>query len=529
MSLGDRVATAIYTGVERVARAWRELTSERSDPDPRQARRASIWKGAETSRLTLDWLATLTNPDDENRGSIRRLRARARELKRNNPWARQYLNLLRVNVIGPVGMKLQAQIANGDEPHETLNDRIERGWREWSRDVTIGVPTSLTELQNQLIDCVATEGEAFVRIWRGDEFNPHGLALEAIDPDLVDDEYNRPRGRDGNEIRMGVEVNRFGRPVAYHVYDSPASVVNARPNRTRMRIPADEILHLYKQDRVNQSRGITWFSPVMYAAKMMHAMDEAVLVGVRLSASAMGFFTKREDSDASPPVPEDGEDHVQLDANPGTFQMAPDGYDLKTWAPQHPNTNYHEFRKGQLQMFASGMGCEYTSLANDRERVNYSSIRAGNLSERDKWRADQAWWICIFLDRVYREWVRMVFLTGAVQLDARSDLSRFLQVRWVPRGYPWVDPLKETDSSVAGIQAGLTSRHLTCSEQGVEVEDVFQDLAREKRLAKKLDIEIEPKPASAQKTAPADDDTDDDDDEGDGESNAQLSVMGGPR
>ena len=66
---------------------------------------------------------------------------------------------------------------------------------------------------------MACDGEAFVRLWRGFEGNPYGLALQAIDADLIDETFNRPRRGSENEIRMGVEIDAIGRPVGYWIWN----------------------------------------------------------------------------------------------------------------------------------------------------------------------------------------------------------------------------------------------------------------------------------------------------------------------
>src|SRR5690349_18807097 len=75
----------------------------------------SIFKAAEISRLTMDWVASCLRPDEEIQYELRRLRARARELARNNPIVRQFLNLLVTNVIGHNGPKFQSTIRRGGQ------------------------------------------------------------------------------------------------------------------------------------------------------------------------------------------------------------------------------------------------------------------------------------------------------------------------------------------------------------------------------------------------------------------------------
>lgn len=59
----------------------------------------TVFNGATGGRLTMDWIAGILSADQEIKGNMRLLRARARELSRNNPVAKAYLKLLTANVL----------------------------------------------------------------------------------------------------------------------------------------------------------------------------------------------------------------------------------------------------------------------------------------------------------------------------------------------------------------------------------------------------------------------------------------------
>jgi lambda family phage portal protein len=504
-TLRDRIGAAMLELLPtRARRAWAAFSGARAD----------TFKGAQLNRLTEDWTATLLHPDDEIRWNMRRLRARARDLERNNPYVRSYLRRLAVNVIGPNGIKVQAQIRdNSGKPNTLLNGRLEDGFAEWAEYPTIDGKLSLTRFSNLCLKTVARDGEVFVRKWFNFDGNRFRFALEAIDPDQVDEMLNRAADDGVNEIRLGVEVNSFGRPLAYHAWNKPDKWFgSSMGRREQIRIPAGEILHLYDPDRVNQTRGLTWFISVMLSLHMLDGYAEAELVAARLGASKMGFFQRRQgEHQTGEPVEDPKTGEIRTEANPGTFDFAPDGYEFQPWDPQHPNTQYGPFTKEQLRRISSGLGTAYNPLANDLEGVNYSSIRAGLLDERDNWRALQDWWVCAFLRPVYREWLNMALLAGAVKVDTRDE-TKLRAVKFSPRGWAWVDPLKDMQAAIAGIQTGLTSRQAVLAEGGPEeVDEVFEQLKYEKDRAAELGITIEAKPP-----APIDDEEDDEDDDSDG-------------
>ncbi len=475
--------------------AWGEIRGQRG-----------VFDGAGVHRLLLDWIAQTRSADEEVRGDIRMLRARARELGRNNSYVKRYFRLLATNVVGPMGIKLQAQVWAGEQPDTKTNAAIEEAWNAWaSAPVTVDGRLTLRRFEKLIIKTVACDGEAFVRLWRGFEGNAHGLALQAIDADLIDEALNRPRRAAQNEIRMGVEIDALGRPVGYWVWDS----VGTDLMRERYFVPAAEVLHLYDPERVNQTRGVTWVHSVMVPAHMLGAYEESEAVAARIGASKMGLFEKRADSLAgdlaSDPRP------VTMEANPGTFEIVPDGYEFKAWEPDHPTAQFPAFIKQMLRKIASGFSVFYNVLANDAEGVSYSTMRSFALVERDDWRSIQQDFIDMWRRPLYAAWLGMALLTGSLKLPSR-DPSRYLAVRHRPRGWQWIDPEKEAKAAVLSIQNGLGTRTGFLAEKGEDIEDVFAELAREQALAKEYGLSITGQPAATDPTADEKEEPEDADD-----------------
>ncbi len=471
--------------------AMRELRGQRG-----------VFDGAGVHRLLLDWIAQTRSADEEVRGDIRMLRARARELGRNNSYVKRYFRLLVTNVIGPMGIKLQAQVWAGDVPDTKTNAAIEAAWNAWaSNPVTVDGRLTLRRFEKLVIKTVACDGEAFIRLWRGFEGNAYGLALQAIDADLIDETFNRPRRGTQNEIRMGVEIDAIGRPVGYWAWDA----VGTSLVRERYFVPAGEMLHLYDPERVNQTRGVTWVHSVMVPAHMLNAYEESEAVAARIGASKMGLFEKRADSLAGDLA--SSSKPATMEANPGTFEIVPDGYEFKAWEPDHPTAQFPAFIKQMLRKIASGFSVFYNVLANDAEGVSYSTMRSFALVERDDWRSIQQDFIDMWRRPLYSAWLGMALLTGSLSLPSR-DPSRYLAVRHRPRGWQWIDPEKEARAAVVSIQNGLGTRTGFLAEKGEDIEDVFAELAREQALAEEYGINVSGEvPASQKDSADESDET----------------------
>jgi lambda family phage portal protein len=428
------------------------------------------------------------------RFGIARIRSRARDLERNSPIAKQYLRMCSVNIIGPNGIKCRPQARLGDASLDRdTNELLAEGWADWSRSVTLDGKMSLNAFSRLAVRGVARDGEGLVRIWRGNEDNPYGIALEGIDPTLLDETLNVPRGTGQNEIRLGVEVDEFSKPVAYHIWNSPQRLTSIR-ERKLLRIPADQIRHIYDPEQVNQTRGLPWMLAAMMPIRMLEGYREAEVVAARLGSAKMGFFQRKDGMDTSA-ITADGKNALTMDANPGTFHVLPDGYEVSSWQADHPSTAYAAFIKDKLRECAQALGVSYNALASDLEGVNYSSMRSGLLIERDAWRVYQQWWIESFLDPIYREWASAAMLrgfatSGAQGLRLRSPEAAYAPVRWSPRGWPWVDPMKDVQATKEAIDYGLASRTQALAEQGLDYEETLEELRTENELADEYEVEV---------------------------------------
>ena len=442
-------------------------------------RSLTVFNAAMGGRLTMDWVATILSADQEIKGNMRLLRARARELSRNNPVAKSYIKLLIANVLGEKGVGYQAQVRNNDDVlNNALNRKIEEAWCDWSKagNCTVDGKMSFRAVASLVLKNVAVDGEVFVRLVPGFA-NKHRFAIQLFDADQVDHLFSRFAAKGSNEIRMGIEIDEWGKPVAYHVNMQHPSDLGG--SLIRVRIPAEEMLHLYDPERVSQTRGITWFHPCMVEMRMLGGYVEAELVAARTGAAKMGFLKYTDASSFENPNPDA---KYRIDAQPGVIESLPPGMEFQEWSPEHPAGSFPAFIKAMLRFISSSLGVSYNALASDLEGVNYSSMRSGLLIERDQWRITQSFVKEQFLQPIFERWIGMALLSGALVLDSR-DPAKFLAGKWEPRGWMWVDPLKDAQAGILAINAGLKSRTRIISDEGGDFEDVAEELAEEAKIA----------------------------------------------
>ncbi|MBT9168756.1 MAG: hypothetical protein DDT19_02104 [Syntrophomonadaceae bacterium] len=430
---------------------------------------------------------TSQSADMEIKAGLRGLRARCRELERNNDYARKFLKLCVVNVVGPSGITMQNKARDANGVLDTLaNTKIEEAWSEWGKKENCDIAKELSwvDMQRLFVETVARDGEVIVRKIPAD--NKFKFSLQLLEADHLDENYNQYLNN-GNRIRMGIEFDKWQRRVAYHLFvKHPGDYGDyMRVGNKYERIPADEIIHCYIKERPSQTRGVPWMHSAMTRLNMLGAYEEAELVASRIGASKMGFY---ETPTGTEYIGEDIDSgNLIKEVEPGVFEQLPRGVTVKTFDPQHPPGNFQTFMKTVLRGIASGLLVSYNSLASDLEATSYSSIRAGSLEERDMWRVLQNWMVNNFCNEVFSSWLKMALLTQTITLPS-GKFDKFNVPKWQVRGWQWVDPLKDVKSNIEAIQFGLKTRQMIAGEQGYDIEDIFEQLLQEKQLMEKMGL-----------------------------------------
>ena len=473
-----------------------ELEVERLQTSVRQLR--SAYAGAVFNRLNSDWIVAPLPSDQQLVTDLKVLRTRARDLVRNNPFATRYQQLVEDNVVGPVGIGWRGQMRSATGDLDGGRNRHMRDtWLDWGDSVTRDGRMGIVETCLLAADTWAQDGEVFIRKHVGRQY-PMGLALEFIDADLIDESFNIPRDpmRSMDEVRLSIQVDENARPVGYWCYEEP--YFYGMSGRKRYWVPASEMIHIGRHQRINQTRFVPWYHPVMDAMRMLDGLAEAELVASRASAAKMGWLISKDSDTPGGKNPDGTRNPIPMEASPGSIAMAPPGWEFQAWDPQHPTTAFGTFHASMVRRIAAGLGISYTSLANDPGDANYSSSRTALQQEQRFWRKIQQSFIRQFLQSVLDSWIGTAYLTG--DLDIQPELYRQARrVKWEPPGWEWIDPKNDVEAAVLAIQNNLDSEQRVLGARGLDFED---DIIAPRKAAKQLIDDAGLAPAVAAAPAP---------------------------
>jgi len=434
-----------------------------------------------------------------------RLRAEARRLVRDNSYAWGVVDTIVSSVVG-AGIQAQStfETPEGDDI-EDINDLRDKAWSEWSEVADINGRLTLEEIQIIALREMVEAGEVLIRVvnlpsteYRGIS-RPIPMALEIIEADRLAtdrDTYTMGIDRgDGTRVIRGIKVDESGKPLAYMIYDDhplqPYAV-----SRTPKEIPAREIIHLFRQDRVGQTRGVTWFAPALASIRDLGTyLDNELQASAIASCFTAAIKTETPLGNLSDPDTGSGIDKAgnrERYIEPGLiFDLNP-GESVDIINPTRPNNAAGEWTKVILRGIAVGTGLSYEVVARDYSQTSYSSSRTSQLEDRRRFRIIQKYIIRHLLQPV---WDRFCDAATRTSLDGfpgpsdlLSDRRRFTPVEWQTPKWEWVDPGVEQQTSESGINSFTATYSEVLGAQGLNFRTVFYQRAKENRLLAKLGL-----------------------------------------
>ncbi|MBO6522122.1 phage portal protein [Thalassospira sp.] len=452
--------------------------------------RAQSFEGARMARRLASWRVGSDGINAAIRQGGDVLRARSRDLVRNNPYANNATTSFAAHAIG-AGIKPSSLIEDAD-----LKDRIQRLWLAWTDEADADGLTDFYGLQSIAARTVFEAGECFFRLRprRPKDGLVVPLQLQILPSEQLPFAHSETLPN-GNEVIFGIEFDRLGRRVAYHFLRQPPGDVRQNADHSRVRVPANQVLHIFNPVAEGQIRGVPWLTPAMTRLWLLEQYDDAELDRKKVAAMFAAFVTK--------PSPEEmmGEDGATKDQDnaaliglePGTLQMLLPGEDIKFSDPADVGGSYEAFQYRTLLACCSAMGVPYTNVTGDLRQANYSSLREGKLEFRRRmWQFQHNVMIFQMCRPVWRRWMEDAVLSGALDIGDYAQMpGRYLPAKWIPPKWDWVDPLKDRKAEIEAINAGLKSRSDVIESEGYDAEEVDRRIAADRAREEALGLKFE--------------------------------------
>ncbi|GHU19508.1 phage portal protein [Alphaproteobacteria bacterium] len=437
------------------------------------------YDGAGHGKRLGNWYPSSSSINTLLASSLSTLRTRSHDIVRKNPYASNAIDSIVSNCIG-TGIKPQSK-AKDSEFRRNVQDL----WLSWTDEADSAGVVDFYGFQSLVLRSVIECGECFVRLKIDKKNATVPLKLQVLESEHLDSSKDQALPN-GNIIRSGIEFDKTGKRVAYYLYkEHPGE--NSFQLLESVRIPASEILHIFKPLRPGQIRGEPWLSNVLLKLHDLDQYEDAELVRKKTAAMFAGFVT-RLDSETDMFGEGNANEHGAAFAGlePGTMQFLDPGEDVKFSSPADVGGTYEVFIKQQLRAISVGLGITYEQLTGDLSDVNYSSIRAGLVEFRRKCTSLQHNLIVFQLCRpIWNKWIELAILSDAIKCPNDPTFSL---VKWIPQGFAWVDPLKEQNAQMNAVRCGFKSRAEVVSELGYDIEEIDAEISADNERAKKMGL-----------------------------------------
>lgn len=377
---------------------------------------------------------------------------------------------------------------------------IEEGYREWHRAEFCTMAGNLTYnqvRQIRLLSC-ARDGDFFLRMVEVDpSVNKFGFSLQLINAEWCDHNLNVSQLANGNSIRMGVELNQWGKRVAYHFikrspsdweYSTPGTIGHQAGQHER--VEAREIIHYARLEYADSTRGAPWSASVIPKSRQLDKFEEAEVTAARTAACQMGFLESTILPEGGIDEPPNPCEKPTQELIPGGTVGLPHGVTFKAFNPSHPTQNFDAFRRGMLRSWCAGLpGADYNVIANDLENINFSAGRLGRLDTNEMWKLLQRFDIDVAERPIFERWLERALAVGAIKLPL-AKFKKYNCPHFSGRRWAGVDPIKETQAAVLAIQNRLMSYSRWYDDQGWDLEEEWETIAQEEMMAEEFGIKL---------------------------------------
>lgn len=421
--------------------------------------RSYVWTQAQDSRV------------DVSNGDRTRLLGLSRKLFYNNAIVR---SAIRDKATYSVGSGITPQANSGDP---AWDDAAEAWWEEWSKQPEISGRHDMRRLQTLASEAIDRDGEIFCILTSKRDGMP---AVQIVESHRV---ANPPDKAD--EIVDGVSLDRYARPLAYHVVEG-----DTFSNRTSRRIQADLMLHVYEPERPDQVRGY----PAV-AVALNNLLDRDELLRFEMQAAKIGSSIGLVVQNATGATGAEGffGDLSKQSGESLTRETVFGGgmiprlkatERIESFMMNRPNEKLDAHLEQYIRAAALGLGLPYEFIW-DTSAVGGVAQRFIMQKAARAFSARQDVLISSFLGKLWNYAIANAVRSGQLPMN-----PNWRAVHWqTPRSIT-VDVGREAQARRDDVKAGLMTLADFFGEQGLDWKTAMQEIAAERQFASDLGIVV---------------------------------------
>lgn len=471
----------------------------------------TAYRGASlTEREISSWLPTLGSADAELSYERSTLVSRSRDLVRNHGVASGAIQTLVDNVVGG-GLRLSAtpdykSLGYSKEWADGWSRQVEALWRSWADSTDCDATGGLTfnGLTQQVFRSTLLNGEALaLPLWLPNRHLHFATTLQLIETDRL----GNPQGRrDSDRLRSGIELDRYGTPMAYWLAKQHPGdyAISGKVSVQHQRIPArtqfgrKRVIHVFEQERTGQRRGKPALTSVMPLFKMLDHYERSEMQAAVVNAMIAAFIETPLDSESiSEMFGGSSEDYLQakkqwqVKLQGGAVIPVFPGDKVAPFTPGRPNAAFGQFVENVQRHIGNGLNMPFELVMKDFSKTNYASVRASLMEAWRFFMGRRQWLGTYWAKPVYELWLEEAINQGKIEAPGfYEQKTLWTRCKWIGPGRGWIDPVKEAKASQMRLQVGLSTLEDECAMQGLDWEEVMEQRAREQAKQAELSIQL---------------------------------------
>lgn len=326
-------------------------------------------------------------------------------------------------------------------------------------------------------------------------------------------QYNQDNG---NRIVSGVEIDKNGAVVAYHIankYPNDRVSDGTIPAWARVKAFGEStgnrnVLQISHETRPDQYRGIPYLANVITTLKQVGRYTDAELTTAIIKSFFTLFFTQTQAHDKAFPLDSlnggQGNDSetatadelrkIQFKLGPGTLNALPPNWDVKEIDASKNLSTFDPFTNQLIKMIGSAIG-QPAEVLTKAFNSSYSASRAALLQAWAGFKTYRTWFANDLCQPVYEMWLSEAVARGYIKAPGffENPLVRaaYCSANWYGPVMGMIDPVKEAQAGAERIKLGLSTREKECAElSGTSFSDNVARLAIENKQLKEAGLPV---------------------------------------
>lgn len=457
----------------------------------RQAARIQLqqlrrYDGAARGRRTDSWVTQGSSADTATAQGFGVMRDRARDLVRNNSYARKAVDSWVTNLIGS-GWSFKAKPSKGnDEQGEKITKQM-RSWMNDPRQCDYNGILNFDGLMAQAVRCWKESGEVLIRMRTPSSITMRRLGLtvplqlQVLEGDWIDDTHDTPGVTGRGWTKRGIAYDSEGRQESFWLYNyhPGESAVRVGTSIMSNTVEANEIIHLFTPERAGMTRGVSCLAPAMVRLKDLSDLLDARLMKEKVAACLAAAVV---DLDGTGDQKSTIGDRIE----PGGIVRLGPGQDIRTINPPAAG-EIDRVIKTYLLEIAAGIGITYEELTGDYSGGSFTQGRLGWIGFQRRLQSD-TWQILapMVFDRIWDWWAEKASAMGVPTEGLTAD--------WTPPRRELYDPQSETASALTRMRAGLLPPQEAIRLDGYEPDEVLRLYAEWNKQLDKTGVVLDSDP-----------------------------------